>query len=138
MTNLKSDLQHLPIFPNWITVKSAAKRLGVSTNAIYWRINNGDFQDVYRLGEPEQERFVILLHEDEVAELAATIKQQKVHEVTYPDLIREFNRRVKQWARHQPGLSDRVKELGVPHQDLVDAYLRVHPRDPRPVKPEPH
>lgn len=140
MTNLKSDLQNLPIFPNWITVKSAAKRLGVSTNAIYWRINNGDFRDVYRLGEPEQERFVILLHEEEVAELAATMKaaaqRSQTDTFTYQVLQQQWNRRVKEWARSEPALFEQINAFGRPGQAMCDAYLRAHPDDPRPVKPE--
>lgn len=121
----------IPVSPEWVGVSEAARMLGVSRTSVYYRIyDQGKFQQVYRLGDEEGERSVLILSRREVEQVVREEQQEQPR----PLRVRRFEwtKRVKAWAQ-QAEWAGHVARRGRLTDDLVAAYEQGHPEDPKPV-----
>lgn len=126
------QLSDIPEFPDYVTVAQAARILGISTVSVYYKIyTQRSLRDVFRVGDFEDRPF-LLLNKQEVIKVAEQERQPV--EQTPEALLNAWNRRVKEWARHNADVDPAtIRERGRPRQELVDRYLAAHPEDPRPI-----
>lgn len=127
--------REFPALPDLMTVAQAAKLFGLTKTAMYHRIHNmNQFKNVWSLGDPDNERQIIVLLRDEVEKVKAEedyLAEYAATHLPYEQRLNEWTRRVKQWGRDQGSFDVRLN--GHASGELVSAYLRVHPDDTRPV-----
>lgn len=128
-------VNELPELPRFINIAQAARILGITKTSVYYKIyDQKKFNVVYRVGggkdAPPDDRPYILLLKVEVEDLAKA-EREAAAEVPLRIQINLWNRRVKEWGR-QNGWGV-VNPKGRPNLDLIEAYVKSHPNDPRPA-----
>lgn len=139
MATRKSELASLPVLPGWVTMVQAAKILGMTLPGVHWRINNGDFKWVFRVGGEDGERMTVLINENEVLEFDKNRERragERAVDLAFRRQLREWNRRVKAWAAEHMPDAGALYQSGPPTKAVRAAFEEANPDDPRPVKPK--
>lgn len=126
------QIKDVPPLPHYVTVKQAAKMLGMSKTSVFYNIYNTRLlREVFKVGDEEDgDRPVVLILRSEVEQVVGKLAAAPVK--TLDDLRADWNRRVKQWGVDSGWNKFRISEKGVPRKELVEDYLASHPGDPRP------
>lgn len=133
----------LPELPGYMSVAQACKLFKLSKQGMYYRIFDlGQFRTVYRVGggrEEEgerRERPFLLLVKDEVMRVYREEQEAQGNEQSAREkreALNQFHRRVKDWGLANDWTQSRISPKGRPHEALVRAYEKAHPKDRRPA-----
>lgn len=135
-TKKELDFRDLPELPGYMGFAEAAKLFGLSKQGMYYRAFDLKQFLVYRVGGNYGERPFYLLVRAEVERVFREERDQGEQQdavMSLRDRTNAFNRRVKDWGSKHGWARTRINVKGRPHYELVDAYLKAHPEDAKPV-----
>jgi hypothetical protein len=128
------NTEDIPELPGYLSVGKAAERHGVNKGTIYYHIfTSRKLKTVFKITRGgDDPRPILLVAEREVDAVFASRTVRADSTPTNVEL-RDWNRRVKQWAGEVGWTETVVRESGPPPRSLVAAYALAHPDDIEPA-----
>lgn len=130
----RMTIDDVPELAGYLTVAQVVEKYGVNKQTVYyWIFNQMAFRSVCKVTKGgDSKRPVLLLATSEVEKVLAKRAEVQNKPPDYKELLRRWNKRVKDWARNEGWTQTLISVTGPPNRLMVEAYMKEHPDDPRP------